>query len=383
MSKVLVNESSLTNIANAIREKNGETTKYKPAEMGTAISNIVMNTGDLPLSVLTNTKPYKFSYDGWNDVIAEYGELIDEVYGCEYLFYLSDSLEEIPFKIVIGDIQADAIANSMFYNCYQLKTIKGIRIYSDDFTGMNGHNLNIRSLFMNCRMLKEVPNDLFLLGTSITTYDSYSGDSIFNGCCSLRKIPDINDLYSIGSSLLSSLCYGCYSLDELKNLPCPNQATTSSKFLNQTAVNCFRLKEFTFKIRDTGYPQVQSWKNQTLDLSQYVGYVDNVSGLNSNYMTYFNNAGITSSDEVKDAISYEANKNNPNYWTTNIAYSRYNHDSAVNTINSLPNVSVNGSNNIIKFKSASGALTDGGAISKLTEEEIAVATARGWTLSLV
>ena len=40
MSKVLVNESSLTNIANAIRSKNGTQTTYTPAQMSSAINNI-------------------------------------------------------------------------------------------------------------------------------------------------------------------------------------------------------------------------------------------------------------------------------------------------------------------------------------------------------
>lgn len=40
MPKVLVNEENLTNIANAIREKNGETTTYKPGDMATAIQEI-------------------------------------------------------------------------------------------------------------------------------------------------------------------------------------------------------------------------------------------------------------------------------------------------------------------------------------------------------
>ena len=70
-----------------------------------------------------------------------------------------------------------------------------------------------------------------------------------------------------------------------------------------------------------------------------------------------------------------------------MAYSRYNHDSAVATINSLPDTSAylaaNGGTNTIKFKGAAGSATDGGAINTLTEEEIAVATAKGWTCSFV
>ena len=42
-----------------------------------------------------------------------------------------------------------------------------------------------------------------------------------------------------------------------------------------------------------------------------------------------------------------------------------------------------GGTNTIKFNGAAGSATDGGAINTLTEEEIAVATAKGWTVSLV
>ena len=80
-------------------------------------------------------------------------------------------------------------------------------------------------------------------------------------------------------------------------------------------------------------------------------------------------------------------KNDPDSWTYDINYSKYNHDSAVETINSLPDTSAYiataGGTNTIKFDGASGAKTDGGAINTLTEEEIAVAAAKGWTVTLV
>ena len=80
-------------------------------------------------------------------------------------------------------------------------------------------------------------------------------------------------------------------------------------------------------------------------------------------------------------------KNDPDSWTYDINYSKYNHDSAVETINSLPDTSAYiataGGTNTIKFNGASGSKTDGGAINTLTEEEIAVAAAKGWTVTLV
>lgn len=52
MSKVLIEESSLQNIANAIRAKNKGTDKYKPSEMATAIDNIqTLNGGGYKVNI--------------------------------------------------------------------------------------------------------------------------------------------------------------------------------------------------------------------------------------------------------------------------------------------------------------------------------------------
>jgi hypothetical protein len=80
-------------------------------------------------------------------------------------------------------------------------------------------------------------------------------------------------------------------------------------------------------------------------------------------------------------------KDDPDWFTCDVAYSRYNHDSAVATINSLPDTSeflleCEGYNQIT-FNGAAGSNTDGGAISNLTEAEIAVAAAKGWTVTFI
>ena len=145
----------------------------------------------------------------------------------------------------------------------------------------------------------------------------------------------------------------------------------------------YRLKEFTFAVNEDGTPKTANWKNQTIETTSTskgtFGYGD--------YRPTKYNSGITEDKEVKDDATYQALKNDPDWYSKDINYSRYNHDSAVNTINSLPDTSAyltaNGGTNTIKFKGQSGALTDGGAINTLTEEEIAIATAKGWTVSLV
>jgi hypothetical protein len=96
-------------------------------------------------------------------------------------------------------------------------------------------------------------------------------------------------------------------------------------------------------------------------------------------------SGITIDKKVIDDATYQALKNDPDWYTFKVEYSRYNHDSAVNTINSLPDTSAYlataGGTNTIKFNGKSGSKTDGGAINTLTAEEIAVATAKGWTVT--
>ena len=100
------------------------------------------------------------------------------------------------------------------------------------------------------------------------------------------------------------------------------------------------------------------------------------------------NYGMPSDTKISNDATYQLLKDNEDAWAEGKAYSRYNHDSAVETINTLPDTSAylaesGGTTNIIKFTGASGSATDGGAINTLTEAEIAVAAAKGWTVTLV
>ena len=167
---------------------------------------------------------------------------------------------------------------------------------------------------------------------------------------------------------------------------------TSNAF-NNTVLNCYRLKNFTFALNpSTNAPYVQKWKSQLIDFTR-VGYDYSNANTADDYFVRTTkilqfNSGITSDKHVKDDATYQALKNDPDWFTQYTAYSRYNHDSAVATINSLPDTSAylatQGSSaaNIIKFKGDAGSATDGGAINTLTQEEIAVAAAKGWTVTL-
>jgi hypothetical protein len=173
-----------------------------------------------------------------------------------------------------------------------------------------------------------------------------------------------------------------YALDEVTDIPVWNCAgVQNSNMFTGFLKTASRTKNITFETNEDGSPIVAQWKSQVIDLIAIgrATYSAKNEILN-------NNSGITADKEVASYDTYQALKNDPDWFTQNVAYSRYNHDSAVATINSLPDTSAYlataGGTNTIKFTGDAGSATDGGAINTLTDAEIAVATAKGWTVTL-
>lgn len=383
MANVLVQDTSLTAIADAIRAKNGESTLYKPSDMAAAITAI-SSGGNITSEDLTFTGQltYGFAHDVWNGFIAKFGDLIttQNISDGNSIFNNCLGLEEIPFDLNFSGRPGFNSLESCFYGCQNLKTLP--KINNVGFTGVN-------SLFANCYDLKAIPEDI--ADTWIFGENSYTwGGNMFRQCLSLRKSPDgllqkLNDgiTANVTSKYSQLYYYGfqlCTNLDSLK-LPVIKTSDISSNMFQSTFSQCSRLKGLEFYL-DNGQPFVRNWKQQTIDLTTNVGHC----GSGENYILDYN-SGITSEKKVADPESYAALKNDPDWYASDKAYSRYNHDSAVATINSLPDTSAYlasaGGTNTIKFTGDAGSATDGGAINTLTEEEIAVAAAKGWTVSLV
>lgn len=208
--------------------------------------------------------------------------------------------------------------------------------------------------------------------------------SIFQYCQRLRSIPEdfLKQLYTSSSSYYSSHFSGefsnCWALDEIKGLRTSTGSNITGNCFSDTFSRCYRVKDIIFATQEDGTPYTANMKNQNIKLNLYVGYF-------AMYSDGYGGAGLPESAAIKDAGTYATNKNNPDSWTAMPEYSRYNHTSAVNTINSLPDTSAyltaNGGTNTITFYPTSGSLTDGGAVNTLTEEEIAVAAAKGWTVA--
>lgn len=363
---------------------------YTPGEGVDGFSPVTVEVptggGDLPEEafVITGDCQYRLANNGWNWFIENYGNKIttQNITNFAHMFNESTALQEIPFELNADSSVSSHDSSNLFNNCKKLTIISKI------------NNLKPKDLdyfFGYCYMLREVPFNLcdnwdWTYMNGLTS--SYLGarQDVFINCYSLRSFPMeflayANPMASYNYSIYSYCFYNCDSLDEIVNLPIPYTATWTSNAFNKTVSGCNRLKNFTFALQEDSTPYIMNWKNQTIDLSSSIGYSPNPIYI-LNY-----NSGITADKQVKDADTYAALKDDVDWFTTDVAYSRYNHDSAVATINSLPDTSAYlasaGGTNTIKFKGASGSATDGGAINTLTEEEIAVATAKGWTVTLV
>ena len=423
-----INDTHLTSIANAIRNKyiesgvdimdnNGEAPKYKPSEMATAIGNLpsvsvkpviaplnVTENGEyVPPSTIDGYSPvtvnvptggagipseafsisgdcrYRFANGGWDWFIENYGSQIttSNITDATNIFYYSN-VETIPFTINLSTNGCEC--KSMFDSCRNLKILPEV----------SGKPTSFSNVFYSCYRIRQIPDSWGNLDFSKIPTISYTNiNGIFNYCYSLRQIPA-----SLLSNLHNDKANGAYyklyylgfayccSLDEILNLPVDGATITNNMF-GSTFERCNRLKDITFATNN-GTPYTANWKNQTIDLTKAVGY--NYGDSEQMYILNYN-SGITADKEVTDDTTYQTLKDDPDWWTIKKNYSRYNHDSAVATINSLPDTSAylatSGGTNTIKFDGDSGSATDGGAINTLTEEEIAVATAKGWTVTLV
>lgn len=374
--------NKLTAIADSIRTKTGSTNKLTLDEMPTAISNISSGGGDLPEEAfnITGDCSNRFANGGWDWFINNYGNRVttNSITRTKGMFLDSD-VTSIPFDINLNSTRIND-AGDMFRACYNLE-------YPPYITGKIGERGN---MFQGCWNLNYIPED-WATKIDFSNDSYYSLNYMFSDCYSLRRIPQnlIDSTVNININSNSSGYFPyyyqysyCYVLEEIGNVPISYfsrgiDSNLFSGFVN----NCNRLKLLTFKKNDDGTPITAKWKSQTIDVSKSVGYAEYDSSI-TGYKS-----GLTTATKITDDASYQSLKNNPDSWTTLIKYSRYNHDSAVETINSLPDTSeylaTAGGTNTIKFKGDSGSATDGGAINTLTEAEIAVATAKGWTVSIV
>lgn len=352
-----------------------EGNEWKETQVATAYTLSDIPTPTKDELVFSERLDYWDYYGKWDWFLQKYADkiVLKNVESGSYMFYkaqqIPSGLKEINWDETLGDV----VNLQGMYNEYQ-----GITVLKNTYQKAKRFPKNVSYLFANAANLQSIPNDFFGFIRVSTSPENYlQKNRMFYACYRLRNLPDLSiwGFRNAGGvySIYREMCSDCYMLDTILNLP------VEGGTIAQTSNNFYDTFYFTQRLEDMTFNpnQIVKWKSQVIDLTSYVGW----SGMD--LIRY----GASSDKKVTDATTYQALKNDPDWWTTNVAYSRYNHNSAVATINSLPDASeyltTAGGTNTIKFRGAAGEKTDGGAINTLTADEIAVATAKGWTVTFV
>ena len=376
MADYLIKDTTLTNIADAIRAKKSSTDTYTPAEMATAISSIESGGGELTEEDLTFTGDLSYfnDYGRMSKIIKKCGSKMrfNGITSLMDAFKGDDPLNS-DFSNWIINLSKCSIYEAFANN----SSIKKYPKFSGIISSLN------RALTSNSFTL--IPDDLFSNTTFLleSTSNNYSG--IISSCPNLKKTPlwfenmvfttkDFTYSSTGYSSIYASTFDGNKNLKEmvLPIIPAPIKLKA----------NCFLYTfRYVSKARKVIFAPPPAGNESVLWTKQTINLADSLFG--------YSNSGIQmTGKEISNDETYNLYKNDPDAWAYKLEYSFYNHDSALETIKSLPytqmvDIPQSELQNVIKFYGKSGEKTDGGAINTLTAEEIAIATNKGWTVSFV
>ena len=238
-----------------------------------------------------------------------------------YMFSGFMNLQEVPFI----DTSKVTTMSYMFSNCSKLTEVP--LLDTSSVTDMS-------SMFSNCNQLKTIP--LFNTSNVTTMYGTFSGCSVidnlplldtskvtkmnntFKRCYDLKKIPEIN---TENVTSFNSTFYNCSNLYEI---PALNASKVTD--VNQMFIICKKLKDFG-------------------------GLINLGEAYNTRQPANISSYKLTLDDSPE-----------------------LTHDSLMNVINNLYDIKTKGCN-------PQGLVLGGTNLTKLTSEQIAIATERGWSVS--
>ena len=384
MANVLVEETSLSNIASAIRGKNGSTAVYKPGEMAAAITNLPTGGGDTETITFSTDISYLFASDGGSalyEAVKNKNLVFTNIRYGRGVFYNMPTNDTItPFTIHLLRGMYNTPGNVDFRNFYEGSSVVSNIVIDPPIGGTS--NIEFQSFFAKSR-LKNI--DLSCIDTNYPIFGQSCAMGLFSESGYLRSINFTNSpqryFGGSNSTQYDGTFYHCFDLDSIEDL----YTTLQTTFSGGTFDNCSHLAKLTFKTASPTNAK-NPYYGSDIDLST-VGYYTNVSeGYKSDPALHYGNdprsikslVRQNAAKEITNATTYAKLKNDPDAWTTNVAYSRYNKTSAKETLTSLPYIN---EAHTIKFKGEAGSATDGGAIKNLTSSEIAAATAKKWTVA--
>ena len=213
-------------------------------------------------------------------------------------------------------------------------------------------------MFSNCSKLTEVP----LLDTSSVTDMS----SMFNNCNQLTTIPLFN---TSNVTTMYGMFYGCNAID---NLPLLN--TSKVTRMNDTFKRCYDLK----KIPEINTQNVTSFNSTFYDCASLYEIpalnASKVTDVNQTFLLCRKLTNFGGMLNLGEAYNTRQPANIPSYKLTLDDSPELTHDSLMNIINNLYDIKTKGCN-------PQGLILGGTNLGKLTSEEIAIATNKGFNVS--
>ena len=227
--------------------------------------------------------------------------------------------------------------DSMFYDCYSLTAIPQL-----DTSLVT----NMSNMFYNCYALTAIPQ----LNTSSVTNMSY----MFYDCYSLTAIPQF-DTSSVKN--MNSMFYSCYSLTSI-----PQLDTSSVTGMTYMFYSCYSL---------TSIPQLDTSSVKNMDSMFYNCYaLTAIPRLNTSSVT--NMSYMFSSCYSLTSILLDNTVTGWEGYAISLSSCSLGHAAIVKFFDSLPTIA----------STKAITLTGNPGVSELTGTEKAVATGKGWTLTL-
>lgn len=388
MSKYIIDSSTLVSIADAIRTKEGSTGVIQVSDFPARISAIEGGggggTGEIDVKAILEDAD-KLDY-------INYGGLLDKYYTGNKITLLlknhvsSNGISNMFRESTVADEMDITIDGSNFSNG---SSPFSYFLYNSDIKKLNLHMQNMPAGYQmrqvdnfcgSCKQLEEVNDDIFDFIDELAPgkTPTSANPTVFQSCYNLKKFPDVSKLLINTTSTITY--WGLQYLMRLESLSIPICSNTNPAKLiayQSDFLNMYMLKHLIFtnpkNIVWTGAASTSA-SYRKLRLSQYMGYCS------TTYLTQVNDIQNGTLKEVTDDATYQQYKNS-GYYTKNAKYSHYDKLSAIETLNSLPDVSAIGGTWTVEFRGDNGELTDGGAINTMTEAEMAGAVAKGWTIT--
>lgn len=227
-TKAVLNESTLTAIAEAIRQKSSSSAALRPSEMPEAIASIKGGGDDIYRCFITDEWPAELTYDGGADqvtprirafyhvmkispkiIMKNAGSLIPQ--GCFESWSSSPNQSSLLETVEWPD--AKVINEAAFQKCYSLK-----RLICDGLEKINSNVFNgdkALTDFGDASGITYIGIQAFMACAALTSLKLSSvtslGRSAFSGCTGLAKI-DIGEKFS---TIDGGVFYGCSHLETL------------------------------------------------------------------------------------------------------------------------------------------------------------------------